>query len=1611
MTLTATEGPRVVHAIPGRMRVHLPGWEGRGARGVEAWLRRVRGVRSVRANSLTGNVLIRFDPTLANDEVILTALRGLDLDSVSSEVGEELALRPAQRERRGRIGRARIAVRGLDRDPDLARRVVEHLDGRPGVLRASASQLTGRVLVEFAEQEIALEDLVDELSGLEAPESQREEWPAHPLDSAPLVQSAVRTAGAGFGLGLLAVRRMAGRGGPMAGGAVPATINGAIGILRGFPVLRDGLREVLDRDTADLVLSAAGIITQILSGSPLGLVLSGAEALRLLTEVHARRSAWRRYEESVENVPPARPGAVIRLEAGERPPLAAEVIEGTGTATGRDGLPAPVAPGTIIAAGARVYGGSFVLELQTGELFPPERRTAPVAPSFYNRYLQGVSVAALAYAAATALLTRSLSQTFKALLLVNPRAAVMGGEAADAGASARVLRAGVTVVGTRPDRSVRLPDVLLLDGPRTLTHGLEISGVLPFTEAHDASEILARAAAVSTAAGSPWGGVFRAAGTALAADGAFDGEVATGRIGDVRYSLRAVGDGDRVPEISRLQDRGDRLLLLSSGLEEEPLGVLVLRPKLAPEVAELVRTCRRHGVEIGMIPAGDLGASHAVAGRAGVPLIADDPVEAVRKRQEEGELVALVSDGAHAAAAFSSCDLAIGLTDGREHLPARADLLAFDLGGIATVVDAAARREAAVRDSVVLSATANGVGAVWGLRAKPGVERASYPATISALGAVGAGWARLHGGERPQALAWRIEDPRPERWGRRDVADVLRILGTTEEGLTSAQAAERRRPAVVPSRRNRFLAAVLEQLRSPLTGILAAGATFSLMLGAAADVAMISAMIVANAAAGAWQERQADRTAEELERMGTVNACVLRDGRPVTVPADDVVPGDVLMLAPGDRIGADVRLLIAQGLEVDEAALTGESLPVAKSADAVTDAGCIVLEGSDVVVGSGRAVVVAVGSGTRMGATAAALAQDEPRQSPLTARLNLLLRQMLPLLAAGGAIVAVSGILRGRPLSSRLALGASIAIAAVPEGLPLLAKIGEAAVARRLTSRNALVHRLSAIEALGRVDVACADKTGTLTEGRLALRLVADVDEEAVLPAVLPAKLRHILLTATLAGPHPDASDAATDPTDVVVAEAAREAGLRDDELRAERVSGLPFDPTRGFHATIVGERLCVEGAAEVLIPRCDRVRRDDDERPLDEAGKRELLARARELAERGLRVLMVAEGSSGLPVGDPRGLVALGFLGISDPLRPGVSVAVRRCHDAGVRMIMLTGDHPATARTIAYEAGLPVDDGGILTGADIAELDNGELDRRLERAAVIARVTPLDKLRIVESLQRQGHIVAMTGDGVNDAPALRLADVGVAMGRSGTEVARQAADMVLVDDDFSTLVEALVEGRSFWRNIRRALGLLLGGNLGELGLEVGASVLGLASPLTSRQILAVNLVTDVWPALAVALQQPEHHDLSALAREGTSALDAPLRNDILRRGTATAAPSLTNYLLALRSVSQPEARTVAFASIVFTQLAQTLDAGRADGGLSRSVLGAVAGSTGLLIVALTVRPLRTFLGLATPTSLGAVLVAAGALVAVLLGRMSPSPGSISSVRPYPATLPAGRSG
>lgn len=1597
MSAALASEPCVLHAVPGRLRVHLPGLSHLDPRTIDTRLRRGAGVRRVETNTLTGNVLIYFDPRATTDQHILADLRTLEAGKPAGEESspagrEEQQPSPAAHARaprvvstgRGQQKRARIAVKGLDRDPAVARRVVDRLQRHPGV-QAHANPLTGRVLVEFDSHQTDIEDLLTDVIDVELPDLPDSDTPSHPLDPAPLIQSATRTTGVALGLGLVTAQQVAGVQISAPGAAQAA---GILGILQGFPLTRNGLRAILGHDLSDLVFSGANIIALALSGSPLGLAVTGAEAVRLLTEVVARRRAFNRYEERLGDAVDATPGTTVRLDAGDRMPLIGRIVEGTGTAIERDGQPVPATPGATISAGARVHGGPFVVALEGDKPFVPQPRPAPLAPALADRYQTALGPLSLAYALGTAVLTRSLGRAFEALLLVNPRTALIGAEAASTGASARALRAGVTVVGTRPDRPIRQPDVLLVDGPRVLTDGLEVTGVIPLSEAYDIADVQAVATAVAAAAGSPWGGAFRATSGETGSAGSFDGTTAAAQVGQSRYTLGPVAEGETVPAADRLRRRGATLLVLRSPRAERPLAVFALRARLAPGVADLVATCRRHGIDLGLVSQGNRGMANAVAERTGLALVAaDDSVAAVRARQADGALVALVSDSAQSAEPFAACDLAIGLTSGRsDRFAARADLLAPDLGAVGAIMEAGARRNATARDSVALSIISNVAGAVWGWRGGAGIERASYAVYITTLAALGDGWQRLRGGERPHASAAQLVDPRPERWGQRSVTDVLQALHASPDGLSSAEAAARRQAGAPAARRHQLARAILDQVQSPLTGILAAGAGLSLVLGSPLDFALIATTIAVNVAVGAWQERRAGQATAALEQLSAATACVRRDGALVVVPAIDVVPGDVLVLASGDRVAADARLLEAQNLEVDEAALTGESLPVPKTANGGSDASRVVLEGSDVTVGTGCAVVVAVGRGTRMGATAAALASDETAQSPLGRRLSGMLKQVLPLAGIGGAIVVTSGFLRGQALLPQLAIGASIAIAAVPEGLPLLAGVGQAAVAGRLAGRKALVRRLGAVEALGRVDVACTDKTGTLTEGRLALTDVADLDGDARVAAAepLPEDLSGVLRAAGLASPHPEAPDVGAHPTDMAVIAGAEKAGL-GAALRLERTAEAPFDPARAFHASMAGGQLWVKGATEALAPRCTRLRRGGGEQALGEAARAALQARAEELAARGLRVLMVATGDVHTSVDDPSGLTVLGFIGISDPLRADVPAAVRRCRDAGIRVVMLTGDSPATARAIGREAGV-LDGGSVLTGAEIADLQNGELDRALEGVTVIARVTPLDKLRIVESLQRHGHTVAMTGDGVNDAPALRLADVGVAMGRGGTEVARQAADVVLADDDFATLVEALVEGRSFWRNIRRALGLLLGGNLGELGLVVGASVLGLASPLVTRQILAVNLITDALPALAVALQRPADRNLAGLAREGEAALETTLRRDVLRRGVATTVPALAGYLLALPS-GLPQARAVAFGGIVATQLAQTLDAGRAEGGLTRSVLAAVAGSGALLAATLTVPVLREALLLSAPTPLGWALIAAGAPAAVLLSR------------------------
>jgi len=1605
----------VVRACAGRARINLPDWAGLDPAALEARMRAIPGVRRAAANPTTRNVLIEYDEQrLACDSLLAHATavgsgasrsakrastRGgsRTADKLDSELDEGERLVSVQdvadllssdrvfRERDGILGRARIAVRGIDRDGDLARRLVASLTRRSGVSRVSVSRLTGRVLIEFDEHQIDIEDLISQVARMELPEMPGDDRPAHPLDPTPLVQSAARSTGAALGLSLLAVRRLTGAEGPPSSSSGPVAIAAAIGIFEGLPPLRRGLRQLLGRDRSQLALGAVHVVSLTFAGSPLGLAVSGAGALRLLTEVRARRAAWRAYEDRLGGTSEAVAGETVRIAAGERCPLAGDVIEGTGTMIGRDGLWHPLAPGDLITGGARVSGGPFVVELHADRSFAVQERPGAEPKTSMDRYLALLSPVSLGYAALVGVLTRSPTRVFSSLLLVNARPALIGADAADSAASARVLRSGVTVVGVRYGRGVRLPGVLLIDGTRVLTdRRLEAGKVVSLRADLDEAEILSIASGIAAANGSPWGPAFPPSGRAMADEAAFDGECARARVGRSRMRLGPTDLAERIPGGAELRDSGHQLLVLSREKDAHPLGMVALRPRLADGALRLLEACERRGVKVELLAESEPAAARLVGDRRQLRVIESDAVERVRECQRAGELVAVLSDSPHAARAFAAGDMAIALTSGLSgRFAARADLLAPDLDAVSAIIQAAARRRAAVDGAIGLSMLSNLIGGILGLRTTVGLDRGSQPTYVAALAAIGVASLRLAGGGASGVATRRLADPDPEQWGRPTLPELFRQLDTSADGLSAAEAQRRvvSRPKIHTD--NPIVAAIGEQMRSPLNGALAASAGISLMFGAVADVGLIAVVMIANTGIGVWQEHQALRATELLASEASGPVSVRRAGTSIQVGVRNLVVGDVIVLGSGDRVPADARLIESESLEVDEASLTGESLPVAKAVDDHGEAGRVILEGSDVTVGTAVAVVFAVGDQTRMGATTAALARIEPTRGVLDRRLNRLVRQSVPVIAGGAGLIAISGVVWRRPLASQLALAASIATAVVPEGLPLLAGVGQAAVARRLAGRNALVRRLSAVEALGRVDIACTDKTGTLTGGRLELTAVETFQPEGG-PAPSAEELRTVLLTAALASPHPEAPDAGSHPTDLAVIAGAEREGLSRD-IRVPRTVEVPFEPARSFHATVADNRLMVKGAAEAVIERCTSVCRDGRPIDLSAGGRLELLDQAQRLARRGLRVLMVADGSAKGPAEDPRGLVALGLVGISDPLRESVPAAVARCGQAGVRVIVLTGDHPATAQAVAEQAGLDISPHNVLTGGEISSLDDAELDRRLRDVSVVARITPLDKLRIVERLQRQGHTVAMTGDGVNDAPALRLADVGVAMGGHGTEVARQASDVVLADDDFATLVETLVEGRSFWRNLRRSLGLLMGGNLGELGLIVGASVLGLAAPLSTRQILAVNLITDVLPALAVAAQQPEHRDLAALRREGGADQDRLLRADVVRRGLATAGPALGAYGLATVVGTPAQARSVAFGAIVATQLAQTISLGRSESSLTRPVIGAIAGSGGFAIAAMVVSPLSAFLGLGLPTLSGCGLITLATVASLVL--------------------------
>ncbi|EWM53182.1 cation-translocating P-type ATPase [Ruminococcus flavefaciens] len=864
-------------------------------------------------------------------------------------------------------------------------------------------------------------------------------------------------------------------------------------------------------------------------------------------------------------------------------------------------------------------------------------------------------------------------------------------------------------------------------------------------------------------------------------------------------------------------------------------------------------------------------------------------------------------------------------------------------------------------------------------------------------------------------------------------------------GLTEKEAAERLEAegenVLSEGRKTGPLRIFMGQFRDVMVMILLGATVISVLLGEFTDAVTIIIIVLLNAVLGFIQEYRTEHTLEALRTMTSPTAKCWRDGRLTEIDAARLVRGDVIELEAGDRIPADCAVLSASGFFTDESVLTGESVAVGKTAGAGDDTDNslnrpnIVYCGASAVKGTCRGKVIATGVRTQMGRISEMLSDTEREATPLQKRLAELGKAVAVICLAVCLAVFAAGVLRGEKVFHMLMTGITIAIAAIPEGLPATVTIALALAVSRMLKQRALVNRLHSVETLGCTSVICSDKTGTITENKMTVTELSAACEDyafsgtgyrmggavtgsggrALIPSaekLLTEAMRCGVLcsTAEISGgreKHRGQREwqVTGDPTEAALLIAAAKAGITKESLRSScRVTEeYPFDSETRFmavHCVCGGEKLMyLKGAEEVILPRCSRYMDEKGETaPMTPAIRRRLSEKSAEMAERALRVLALAFcPAESLEPG--RGdLIFLGFAGMTDPPREEAKTAVRKCAAASVKTVMITGDHKNTAVAVAKKAGL-LRGGRAMTGAELDRMSDEELDRVIDKYTVFARVEPVHKLRIVRSFRRRGEIVTMTGDGVNDAPAVKEADVGVAMGITGTDVTKQAADVILLDDDLATLVGAVEQGRCVYANIRKFVRYLLACNIGEVLTMFLGIVMGMPIVLLPVQILLVNLVTDGLPAVALGMEPPEKEIMNAPPRRSDEGFFAGgLMWRIVIRGILIGISTLASFTAVMRTGAPEEScRTAALITLVASQLIHVFECRSERRSIFRmspfgnmKLVGAVLISAAVLAAAVTVPQLRTVFGTAVPdtaqllTALG--FSAAAPLLSALFG-------------------------
>lgn len=775
--------------------------------------------------------------------------------------------------------------------------------------------------------------------------------------------------------------------------------------------------------------------------------------------------------------------------------------------------------------------------------------------------------------------------------------------------------------------------------------------------------------------------------------------------------------------------------------------------------------------------------------------------------------------------------------------------------------------------------------------------------------------------------------------------EVLKAMSTTEEGITSERAAalleEHGRNVLAEGKKKSIFRVFLEQFCDLLVIILIIAAIVSMFSGNTESTIVIIAVIVMNAILGTVQHQKAEKSLESLKKLSSPNAKVIRDGQKKEVLAQEIVPGDILILEAGDLTAADGRIIHCYSLQTNESSLTGETTNVEKT-DAVieeevalADRTNMVFSGSLVTYGRAEVVVTATGMKTEIGKIASLMNATKEKKTPLQVSLDEFSAKLAAVIMIISAVVFLLGIYRNMPILDSLMFAVALAVAAIPEALSSIVMIVQAMGTQKMARENAIVKQLQAVESLGCVSVICSDKTGTLTQNKMEVQHIY-IGDAILKPEELNLKNqlhRYLLYDAILTNDSTIVEGKGVgDPTEYALLEMARKAKIKEDVLRnlMPRLEEIPFDSDRKLMSTkytLHGQHtILTKGALDMLLPKCKKIRTEKAIVAMTHEWRERILEQNLAFSKQGLRVLAFAykevERDDVLSLDDEDDFIFIGLVSMMDPPRVESAQAVKDAKSAGIRPVMITGDHKITASAIAKQIGIYEDGDMAVTGAELDAMSEDELNQNIEKISVYARVSPENKIRIVDAWQKKGNIVAMTGDGVNDAPALKKADIGVAMGITGTEVSKDAAAMILADDNFATIIKAVENGRNVYRNIKNAIQFLLSGNMAAILAVLYTSLAALPVPFAPVHLLFINLLTDSLPAIAIGMEPSEKDLLSVKPRDPKEGiLSKQFLSVLFVQGAIIAIVTMMSYYNGLEASGAKLASTMAFATLTLARL------------------------------------------------------------------------------------------